>query len=180
MDAGGGYAPEYHDHPTLDKGGPAGDASEFKPRPRGSEHNAGNQTLPVDGVDGLTKGHLEGGQRWDLGEPDDAERAVLIDTVLQPRHGLPPHRHDDWRALLVLDGSMRVGDRELTPDDMLVIEPRREVAAFVPGAEGVHLLEVARTAAAVSIVCGDEYEHDPQYRDVLANTYDVTFHNMRV
>jgi quercetin dioxygenase-like cupin family protein len=174
-DAGGGYALEYRDHPTLANGGPADGRAEFKARPIGSERNAGRQTLPNDGVVGITTGRLGGGQRWDLGEPHDPLRGVLVDTTFHPGESSPPHTHADWRALLVMDGSMKVGDREITNDDVVIIEPDAEVGAFEPGPRGIHLLEVARTAAAVPTIYRDEYRTDPRYRDTLAGALDTTF-----
>jgi quercetin dioxygenase-like cupin family protein len=173
--AGGGYAPEYEDHPTLANGGPATGVAEFKPRPKGSERNAGRQTLPNGGVEGITMGQLKGGQRWDLGEPDDPQRGVLLDTTFQPGENYPAHTHADWRALLVMDGSMNIGDREITSDDVVIIEPNAEVGAFEPGPRGIHVLEVARTAAAVPTIYRDEYRTNARYRDTLAAASDTTF-----
>ena len=145
----GGYAPEYHDHPTLTSSGGMVGLPAFLPRPSGSERNAGNQTLPIDGVSGLAKGRLSGGSRWDLGEPGDPSRAVLMDTRLEAGHVYPEHWYRDWRAMFVLGGSMRVGERELGKDDVLIVEPNASVPACESGRDGVHLLEVARTSAAV-------------------------------
>jgi hypothetical protein len=144
----GGYAPEYHDHPTLHAVGTmSGAPPRFLPRPPGSERNAGNQTLPVDGVAGLTRGRLGGGQQWDLGEPGDPTRAVVIDTLLGPGQGRPEACYRDWRALFVLDGSLGVGERRLVQDDVVLIEPHARVPRFDAGPGGAHLLEVVRTAS---------------------------------
>jgi quercetin dioxygenase-like cupin family protein len=175
MDAFGGYAYEYRDHPTLASWGPGGGLAEFMARPKGSEHNAGRQSLPTDGVAGLAKGQIRGGQRWDLGEPDDPERGVLLDTRLEPGEDFPAHTHADWRALLVMDGSLKVGDRVLAVDDLLIAEPHGEVGSFEPGPQGVHLLEVARTAAAVPATYSEQYRTDPRYQEALARAADVAF-----
>lgn len=152
---GGGYAPEYHDHPTLQRGDrvmlasgvtkPTG--SQFHPRPAASAANAGNQIVPVAGATGLTVGRLSGGQTWDLGEPDDPARGVMIDTRLPPRGVIPVHWHGDWRWTLVLDGSMRIGDRELARDDIVIVAADAKIDAITVGDEGVHLLEFTRMAA---------------------------------
>ena len=82
---GGGYAAEYHDHPTLQNLAqraffgatsalpPAdGGTIVFGERPAGSERNAGNQVMPNEGADGIWLGQLgPGAQKWNLGEPDD-------------------------------------------------------------------------------------------------------------
>ena len=148
--ANGGYAPEYHDHPTLHAPGSiTGSTPRFLPRPSGSERNAGNQTLPIDGTSGLTKGRLGTGQRWDLGEPNDPDRGVLLDRFLRPGEGEPEGSYDDWHALFVLGGTIAMSGHQLVKDDVVLIEPGVRVCGFDAGPEGAHLLEVVRTAAGV-------------------------------
>jgi hypothetical protein len=141
-----GYAAEYHDHPTLqiESGAPP---FVFEERSPLNARNAGNQTLPNDGVKGLTKSHLSAGACWDLGEPDDPERGVLLDTRLGAGEQIAGHSYADWHAIFVLDGGARLVDRDLSKNDALVIEPSALVGQLTAGAEGVHLLEVSRTAA---------------------------------
>lgn len=175
--AAGGYAPEYHDHPTvtylqgLKSAGPA----QFLPRPKISEGNAGSQTTPLATVPGVVTGSLRGGQRFDLGEPDDPERGVMLDTALPPGVVIPSHHHRDWRAVLIWEGSMRVGNDLLTKDDLLIIEPNAEVEVFESGPDGTHLLEFAKTAAAVPVVFREADRDDPAYRNGLAATRDSAF-----
>jgi hypothetical protein len=142
----GGYAPEFHDHPTLVylKGL---ETTDFLPRPPGSEGNAGNQIVPVDGTPGLAKGRLTGDGYWDLGDPGNPERGVLLDRKLPAGTVLAPTSYGDWRATLVFDGSMTVGEAEFGANDMLIIEPGGKVPEIAVGAGGVHLLETARTTA---------------------------------
>jgi hypothetical protein len=156
---GGGYAAEYHDHPTLVgpgrlkyrdgiyKYGKAG-VFDFGDRPAGSEHNAGNQTMTIEGTPGLHKGSLVDGGRWDLGAPDDPQRGVGLGTNLVPGEEIPAHRLRDWRWSLVTAGELTLGDRRLTVDDIVITEPGVDVPAAVAGAEGAQLLELCRTAAA--------------------------------
>jgi hypothetical protein len=175
--AAGGYAPEYHDHPTLTylqslkSAGPA----QFLPRPKVSEGNAGSQTTPLATVPGVVTGSLGGNQRFDLGEPDDPERGVLLDTTIPPNVVIPSHHHRDWRGVLIWEGSMRVGNEPLTKDDLLIIEPNAEVGAFETGAEGVHLLEFAKTDAAVPTVFRQHDLDDPAYGAGLGATSDSIF-----
>ena len=78
---------------------------------------------------------------------DDPERGVLLNRTLAPHSSLAPISYGDWRASLVLDGYMTVGDATFTTDDWLIVEPGAKVPEVTVGAEGVHLLETARTAA---------------------------------
>ena len=84
-------------------------------------------------------------------------------------------RHHNWRAVLVLDGDMLFGDEKLTKDDLLVMEPSVSVPAFEVGAQGVHLVEFARTAAAVAWVCREEDRQNPTYAEGLAAIPDAGF-----
>src|SRR5262245_22533934 len=140
---GGGYAPEYADHLTLVGGGPFN----FVERSERNRRNEGHQTLPVDGVDGLIKGRLAPGAHFDLGEPDDPDRATMWCTELAAGEELAPHTYGDWHWLLVTRGSVRVGGRELVKDDVLTVTRDADVPAIVVGEDGVELLEVARTPA---------------------------------
>ncbi|HZS13254.1 MAG TPA: hypothetical protein VFC09_01520 [Candidatus Dormibacteraeota bacterium] len=175
--SGGGYGPEFHDHPTLAhlQTAKSGKAANFLPRPAGSEHNLGNQTTPLAGVAGVRTGKLQGGQRWDLGEAADPGRGVMLDTRLPASVSIPAHHHRDWRALLLWNGSMRIGDVELTKDDLLIVEPGAEVPAAVTGAYGVHMTEFARTAAAVPTVFRGGDRESAGYREGIAATVDAEF-----
>jgi quercetin dioxygenase-like cupin family protein len=156
---GGGYAAEYHDHPTLVGPGRLmyrpgiysyGQAGKFNfgLRPAGQERNDGNQTMKIEGTAGLTKGSLATNGRWDLGEPDDPQRGVGLSTKLAPGATLPAHTLHDWRWTLVLDGTLTLGGRLLTADDIVLTEPNVEVPEATAGPNGTHLLELRRTAAA--------------------------------
>jgi len=175
--AAGGYAPEYHDHPTLTylQGLKSWAPAQFLPRPKVSEGNAGSQMTPLATLPGVVNASLKGGQRFELGEAEDPERGVLLDTVLPPGVVIPPHHHRDWRGVLIWEGSIRVGNKVLTKDDLLIIEPDAEVGKFETGSEGVHLLEFAKTAAAVPVVFREADRNDPAYRDGLVATPDAIF-----
>jgi hypothetical protein len=137
----GGYAPEYADHVTLQGGGPF----TFLPRSEQNRRNEGRQVLPVDGVDGLVKGRLAPGARWDLGEADDPDCATVRYTEHAAGEELGPYSCGDWHWTLVTRGSARLGGHEVTKDDVLVVEPGAVVPALVVGDDGLALLEVART-----------------------------------
>lgn len=137
----GGYGPEYRDHPTLQGG-----TFVFKQRIAPNLGNTGRSTLPVDGVAGLWKDRLEPGKTWDLGDPGDAERGVMADRRLGAGETRAARTADDWWAGLVLSGSAEAAGRTLVRDDVLLAEPGGALPAIVAGAEGVQLLEMARTS----------------------------------
>jgi len=145
----GGYGEEYRDHPTLTfvKGL---ERTEFVARPPAPVDNGGRQVVPVDATPGLAKGHLDGQAYWDLGDANDPERSIVFDRRLAAGTTLPAVAVGDWRCTLVLEGSITVGERTLATDDLLLVEPDAKVPELVAGAEGVHLLECARTAVALT------------------------------
>ena len=145
----GGYGEEYRDHPTLVylKGL---EGTAFFSRPPALVQNGRRQVVPVDGTPGLWKGRLDGNAHWDLGDPNDPERGIVFDRKLAARGCLPPISVGDWRGTIVLDGSIRVGDAALATGDLLLVEPHAKVPAITAGADGVHLLELARTAVALT------------------------------
>jgi hypothetical protein len=144
----GGYGEEYRDHPTLQyvKGL---EQTAFLSRPPARMENGQRQVVPIDGTPGLSKGRLDGNAFWDLGDPTDPDRGVCFDRKLAPGAALPASSVADWRGGLLLDGSMTVGDTEFVTNDVFVAEPDAKVPDMTAGRDGVHLLEFARTAAAV-------------------------------
>jgi hypothetical protein len=140
----GGYGPEFRDHPTLQ-----GTHSQFLERSALNSRNAGRQVLPVDGVEGLIKGHLSPGAQWDLGDAGDPQRGILRDSRLAAGERIAPHRFDDWRAVFVLDGDLTVGGEALGKDDVLIVKPNSRVGELVAGPNGAQLLEVSRTAIGI-------------------------------
>jgi hypothetical protein len=145
----GGYGDEYRDHPTLVYLQGIENIA-FVPRPPALVENRRRQMVPVGGTRGLHQGRLDGNVSWDLGESDDPERGVVFDRTLSPATTLPSTSVSDWRATLVLDGSMTVGDAPFVANDILVVEPDAKVSAVTAGPDGAHLLELARTAAALA------------------------------
>jgi hypothetical protein len=139
--AQGGYAPEYRDHPTLQ-----GWEHNFAERSALNQRNRGHQVLPNSGVEGLTMTHLEESKIWDLGDPSDANRGLMKDTRLAAGERRSAHRYADWHGIFVLDGSMRVGDRQLQRNDVLIIKPGAYVETWEGGSGGAHLFEVSRIA----------------------------------
>jgi hypothetical protein len=162
---GGGYAGEYHDHPTLMGPGRlmyrpgiysygAAGTFNFGARPPGAERNEGNQTMKIDGTPGLFKGNLAHGERWDLGASDDPERGVALSTKIAPGEIIPAYRLNDWRWSLVTEGELTLGGRHLVVDDIVITEPHAAVPEAVAGPDGAQLVELCRTASAETRVFG--------------------------
>lgn len=140
----GGYGLEFRDHPTLQ-----GTHSQFLERSALNSRNAGRQVLPVDGVEGLIKGHLSPGAQWDLGTAGDPQRGVLRDSRLAAGQRVPAHRFDDWHAVFVLDGGLTVDGEAFGKDDVLITKPGSRVGELKAGPSGAQLLEVSRTAIGI-------------------------------
>jgi hypothetical protein len=144
----GGYGLEYRDHPTLQ-----GTVLPFNFTERSAinRRNEGKSTLPLDGVKGITKSLLAPGNRWDLGEPNDPDRGVMSASRLEPGVRSPAHQYGDWHSILVLDGSMRIGDDTLGRDDLLLIRPNSPVGMIEAGPDGAKILDISRTARGSSL-----------------------------
>lgn len=142
--APGGYAPEYHDHPTLE-----GSSKVFLPRSELNARNEGRQMLPCDGVEGIWKLRLEPGRVFDLGEDGDPERSVIRDARLAPGETVPASTTEDWRMIAVMDGTVQYQGRTLGRDEYLRVGAGASLAEIVGGADGARLLELGRTACAL-------------------------------
>jgi hypothetical protein len=145
----GGYGEEYRDHPTLVYLQGV-DSISFTPRPPALVENGRRQVVPIDGSPGLHKGRLDGNAYWDLGAAGDPERGVVFDRKLERGAVLEAGSVSDWRATLLLEGAMTVGDATFVANDILIVEPDAKLDPVVAGPEGAHLLEMARTAPAVT------------------------------
>jgi len=145
----GGYGEEYRDHPTLVYLQGVENIA-FVPRPPALLENGRRQVVPLDTTPGLHKGRLDGSAFWDLGERDDPGRGIVFDRKLEAGATVASEAVSDWRATLVLDGSMTVGDDAFVANDILIVQPDAKVGAVTAGPDGAHLLEMARTAAALT------------------------------
>ncbi|MDT3445768.1 MULTISPECIES: hypothetical protein [unclassified Pseudofrankia] len=145
----GGYGEEYRDHPTL-KYVKGLETTAFFSRPPRLVENGRRQVVPIDETTGLWKGRLDGKAYWDLGDRDNPERGVAFDVKLAAGATRPGISVGDWRGVLVFDGSATVGDTELATGDVLLVEPDAKLPDLTAGPGGVHLLELARTAAALA------------------------------
>ena len=66
---------------------------------------------------------------------------------------------------------MKVAGRELTRDDVLVVERGHEIPAFEAGADGVELVELIRTAKGVATVVDAKYRNE----DLRSAIPDISF-----
>jgi len=139
----GGYAPEYRDHPTL-----VGNPAVFLERSAVNARNAGRQSLPCDGAEGIWRGRLSPGATWDLGAAGDPDRGLMASVRLGRGEVRPERTYGDWAAILVLDGSVRLGDRAVERGQFLLIRPGGRLSELVGGEAGAELLELRRTARA--------------------------------
>jgi hypothetical protein len=144
----GGYGPEYHDHPTLqDTGVDGASMFQFLPRSAENERNRPNETLPLAADPRLVLGRLGAGDRWALGEPDDPDRGLIDDVLLGPGEEYPGRNSDEWRALILLNGTASFGDRPLAERSVLIVAPGSTLPRIQADTSGAHLLEVTRSAA---------------------------------
>jgi hypothetical protein len=74
---------------------------------------------------------------------------------------------------------MVLSDREIGTDDLVIVEPRNELPSFKVGADGVHLLEVARTTAGVPRIFLEKSRNDPAFADVLSRMDEKDFESAR-
>ncbi|MFT4026487.1 MAG: hypothetical protein QM676_06765 [Novosphingobium sp.] len=140
----GGYAPEYHDHPTLE-----GSSKVFLERSELNKRNEGRQILPCEGVEGIWKLKLEPGKVFDLGETGDPERSVIRATRLAPGETVVASTTADWRMMAVLGGSIECGGRMVGRDGYLRIAPGAALEVITAGSDGADLIEIGRTAKAL-------------------------------
>jgi hypothetical protein len=140
----GGYGPEYRDHPTLRYGNHA-----FKPREGVNRRNEVHSSRPVTDGDGMWKSRLAPGWSWDLGEAGDPNRGLVRDWRLAAGESIAARERGDWYCALVLGGSIEAGGNTLVRDDVLIAERGSAVPQVTAGKEGVHLLELFRTARAL-------------------------------
>ena len=140
----GGYSPEYRDHPTLQGGNHV-----FKPREGINCKNEGHSALSPKGAEGMSMGRLEAGRQWDFGAPGDPGRGVMRDTRLAVGETVAARTRGDWHAMQVLAGSIEVGGKVLTRDDVLISEPGAAIPDVRGGKDGAHLIEYLRTARAL-------------------------------
>jgi hypothetical protein len=146
----GGYAPEYHDHPTL-----RGGTHVFKKREGINLRNQGHSSLSLEGAEGMWKSRLAPGWQWHLGAPNDPDRSVVRDTRMAASGTIPKTRRGDWYAALVLDGSIEISGRTLIRDDVIIAERGATVPEIVAGRGGVQLLESFRTTRALTQEVGN-------------------------
>jgi hypothetical protein len=80
-----------------------------------------------------------------LGEADDPDRGAMRHTALAAGETRPAARYADWHATIVMHGGIRIGDRLLPREHMLISTPGSLVDSLVSTSDDTRLLDVART-----------------------------------
>lgn len=137
----GGYAPEYHDHPTLLWG-----QHVIKPREGVNRRNEGHSSLSLEGAEGMWKSRLAPGWSWELGAPADPDRGHVRLADLAPGGTIPACTRGDAYGALVLAGSFAAGGHAFGVDDVLIAARGSAVPELRAGPDGARVLEHFRTA----------------------------------
>jgi hypothetical protein len=87
-----------------------------------------------------------GGQGWAqyfrLGDETDAFHMTIPDIRMPANQYWPLHWHDCWIAVIVLDGSVCVGDWWMQPGDVLISKAGVEYGPLLNGPSGCQLFEI--------------------------------------
>ena len=102
----------------------------------------GGRNGPDDVVLSDVMGGLVWQDLWYLGSEEDTFRMCIPDVRMPPNQIWPLHWHADWMFIVVLDGSILIGDWVMHRGDVLVTEPNVEYGPLVSGPSGSQILEV--------------------------------------
>jgi hypothetical protein len=87
-----------------------------------------------------------GGQGWAqyfrLGDENDAFHMTIPDIRMPANQHWPLHWHDCWIAVIVLDGSVCIGDWWMQPGDVLISKAGVEYGPLLNGPSGCQLFEI--------------------------------------
>ena len=140
--------------PSEQSGGGAGSAVDFRKLQPGGR----------DGPNGEVKRQTPYGQvwtdQWVIGEPSDEFQMMVPDIRMPANQFWPPHWHDESIAVVVLDGSVMLGDWWMTRGDIAVSLEDVEYGPLLMGPTGCQLLETfSRSRAGGGY--GEEYRGHP-------------------
>lgn len=82
-------------------------------------------------------------------EMDDMSAPVASMLYMPPGFELSRHEHDCFRVEVVVQGSLRVGDKVLHPGDVSVSKPGEAYGPHIAGPTGCLTMEVFSTQAAL-------------------------------
>lgn len=119
-----------------------------------------------DGPDDVVRESQQiGGGCWSqiftLGRLEDDWRYLIPDIRMAANQIWPLHWHDCWTAVVVLEGSLLMGDWQMGPGDVLIAEPGVEYGLLLIGPEGCELLEVFARDILSPGGYGEEYRDHP-------------------
>ena len=95
--------------------GPGVTRSRLEP---GGKDGPGNVVRDSDQPGGCTWSEM-----WFLGTFEDEWRMLIPDIRMAPNQYWPLHWHDCWTAVVILDGSLLMGDWWMERGDVLIAEP---------------------------------------------------------
>jgi hypothetical protein len=104
-----------------------------------------------------------------LGDPEAEDVPVVYILKMDPGFVLTRHAHDCHRVELVLQGSLDVGERTLSPGDVMVSAAWEFYGPHIAGPDGCVTAEVFATGAAAYRLIYEDLEGSPYVWDVLAN-----------
>jgi hypothetical protein len=81
---------------------------------------------------------------------DDMEAPLATMLYMPPNFVLPRHDHDCFRVEVVVEGSVRVGDKVLHPGDVSVSKPREAYGPHIAGPTGCLTVEIFSRQAALA------------------------------
>ena len=83
-------------------------------------------------------------------DKDDMDAALASMFYMPPGFELPNHEHDCFRVEVVVQGSLRVGDKVLHPGDVSVSAPGESYGPHIAGPTGCLTMEVFSRQSALA------------------------------
>jgi hypothetical protein len=99
--------------------------------------------------------------QWGIGDEADPSRPVIMYIRMTPEHYSPAHTHRTWAAVVIVEGSIKIGDRWLKAGDVMLAPPNVRYGPFEPGPSGVGLLEIPATPDGIEPVYSEEDLQNP-------------------
>jgi hypothetical protein len=105
-------------------------------------------------------------QIFSLGRPEDDWRYLVPDIRMAANQIWPLHWHDCWTAVVMLEGTLLMGDWLMQPGDVLIAQPGVEYGLLLVGPQGCELLEVFARDILSPGGYGDEHRDHPTLKYV--------------
>jgi anti-sigma factor ChrR (cupin superfamily) len=84
-----------------------------------------------------------------IGDVDSTDTPVVTHAQLRPHYEVPPHSHDGWTFLVVLNGGFTANGGDYGVGDIRIMAPNTEYS-FVAGDEGVTFIEFFESSQAMT------------------------------